>query len=361
MSNNSDIKLGISIGDLNGIGLEVVLKTLADERILNFFTPIIYGSSKVVSYHKNVVPDFEVIFNNAYDLAGVKPGMVNVINAWKETVNINLGKLTPESGEYAIKSLSAACDDLEKKGIDGLVTAPLNKKAMEYVAEFEGKGHTEYLAKRFNVENSLMLLVSDRLRVGLVTNHIPIRDVAKNISVDSVYEKIEVFHKTLREDFYIDKPMLAVLGLNPHAGDGGSIGSEDDEIIAVAIEKAKKNNLRTMGPYPADGFFGSGNFKSFDGILAMYHDQGLVAFKTLSFGEGVNYTAGLPIVRTSPDHGTGYDIAGKNQADPSSFRRAMFTAVEIIKNRRRYQEMYTDPVEKLNYAPDTDKDEYVPE
>lgn len=361
MSNNSNIKLGISIGDLNGIGLEVVLKTLSDDRILQFCTPIIYGSSKVVSYHKNVVPDYEVIFHNAFDIGGVKPGMVNVINCWKETVNINLGKLTKESGEYALKSLEAACEDLEKRAIDALVTAPLNKKAMEYVAEFEGKGHTEYLARRFNSQNSLMLLVSDRLRVGLVTNHIPIRDVANKITVDSVFEKIEVFHASLKEDFGIDKPMLAVLGLNPHAGDGGSIGTEDDEIIAKAIEKAKNKGMRSIGPYPADGFFGSGNFKSFDGILAMYHDQGLVAFKTLSFGEGVNFTAGLPIVRTSPDHGTGYDIAGKNQADPSSFRRAMFTALEIIKYRKRYREMNTDPVEKLNYEPDSGKDESIPE
>ncbi len=361
MSNSNPLILGITIGDINGIGLEVILKTLTDKRILTFCTPVIYGSSKVVSYHKNVVPDFEAIFHNAYDVHSIKHGQVNVVNCWKETVNINLGKLTVESGEYALKSLAAACDDLDKGLIDGIVTAPLNKKAMEYVAEFDGKGHTEYLTRRFGAQNSLMLLVSDRLRVGLVTNHIPINEVANKVTEDAVLEKITVFHRTLREDFGIDSPMLAVLGLNPHAGDGGSIGDEDEKIIAPAIAKAKEQGLRTMGPYPADGFFGSGSFRTFDGVLAMYHDQGLVAFKTLSFGEGVNFTAGLQVVRTSPDHGTGYDIAGKNQADPSSFRKAMFTALDVIKHRRRYREMHDNPVERLQHAPDSGKDDPITE
>ena len=339
------LKIGISIGDLNGIGLEVILKTLADERILKLCTPVLYGSSKVISYHRNIVnlPDFQ--YNNAKDPSQIEADKINIINCWVDNVNITLGKVSEEGGKYAYIALERATKDLLAGGIDGLVTAPIHKKAMQ-MAGFPFAGHTEYIAKEAGAKESLMFLVSDAMRVGLVTNHVPIKDVASKITKDSVLRKIMMMRDTLRIDFAKEKPTIAVLGLNPHAGDDGVIGEEDMNAIRPAIEEAKLKGILAFGPYPADGFFGSGQYNKFDGILAMYHDQGLVAFKALSFGAGVNYTAGLNIVRTSPDHGTAYDIAGKNEADPASFRKALFLAIDIARNRQEHAELTSNPLQK---------------
>ncbi len=339
------IKVGISIGDINGIGLEVILKTLEDERINKLCTPIIYGSSKVVSYHKNITQTHGFTYNNIRSIDQVKADEVNIINVWNDNVNIKLGKLNESGGKYAFRSLEAATNALKAGEIDALVTAPINKKAMQMVG-FQFPGHTEYLTKSFNVEESLMLMVNDSLRVGLVTNHLALKDVCANVTIDRIIEKIQIMEETLRIDFGITKPKIAVLALNPHAGDDGLMGMEETDIIIPALDAVKDEDILALGPYPADGFFGSGQYSQFDGILAMYHDQGLVPFKALSFGAGVNYTAGLPVVRTSPDHGTAYDIAGQNKADASSFRQALFVAIDVVKNRKVYIEMHANTLER---------------
>ncbi len=318
-------------------------KTLSDNRILNHCIPIIYGSSKAVSYHKNIV-DLEVFsFNGIKDTDQLNPKMINVINCWNENINIKVGQVNVDGGKYALKSLERAVQDLKEEKIDALVTAPIHKKAME-LAGFEHVGHTEYITKAVDVKESLMLMVNDDLRIGLVTNHIPIKRVAQKINQRLVLKKLQIMHQALHIDFGIPKPKIAVLGLNPHAGDEGLIGDEELRSIMPAIEEAKEVNIIAIGPYSADGFFGSGLYKKFDGVLAMYHDQGLLPFKALSFGSGVNYTAGLPVVRTSPDHGPAYDIAGQNLADPASFRKALFQAIDIVKNRRDYMEMTANPL-----------------
>jgi 4-hydroxythreonine-4-phosphate dehydrogenase len=353
------LKIGITVGDINGIGLEVILKTVSDERILKHCTPIIYGSSKVVSYHKNIV-QVEFPFANIRTASEAEEGKVNVINCWQENVNITVGKLTDVGGIYAYKALEIAVQDWKNEDIDALVTAPINKKAMK-MAEFPFPGHTEYLTEALGVSESLMMLINDNLRVGLVTNHLPLSKVAENIKREKILEKIQILNETLRVDFFIEKPTIAVLGLNPHAGDEGALGSEEIDIIRPAIEQAKERNILVMGPFPADGFFGSGQHLKYDAILAMYHDQGLAPFKALSFGEGVNYTAGLPLVRTSPDHGTGFDIAGQNMADPSSFRKALYMALDIARHREQYAEMTSNPLKSRSTKLKTGEDEVIVE
>lgn len=338
------IKIGISIGDINGIGLEVVLKTLHHKDILNICTPVIYGSAKIVAYYKNLTKLNDFQFQGVQDAKSIKVGRYNVINCWKEQANITPGTVNEVGGKYAKLSLEAAVIDLKEGLIDGLVTAPINKKAMN-LAKFPHPGHTEFLAKQLSGE-SLMLMVNDNLRVGLVTAHIPVQDVAKSISKELIINKLKIMNETLRMDFGIEKPNIAVLGLNPHAGDDGVIGKEEIDIIRPAIVECKKNKIMAFGPFPADGFFGSNQYQKYDAILAMYHDQGLVPFKTLSFGRGVNYTAGLNRVRTSPDHGTGMDIAGKNIANPDSFRQALFTALDVIRNRKDFTEMNMNPISR---------------
>ncbi len=338
------VKVGISIGDINGVGLEVILKTVSDERILSLCTPVIYGSTKVISYHKNIVGINDFPFKGSRPGDRIHPNKINIINCWDENVNIILGKPSDISGVYALKSLEQATEDLAKGEIDALVTAPIHKKAMEK-ANFGFTGHTEYLSSKFG-KLSLMLMVNDDLRVGVATNHIPLQAVAANITKEIISQKLKTFNQTLKVDFGIERPTIAVLGLNPHAGDNGLIGNEEEKIIRPVIIEAKKKGVLAMGPFPADGFFGSRNYRKFDGILAMYHDQGLVPFKALSFGEGVNFTAGLNKVRTSPDHGTAYDIAGKNEADPSSFRKALFLAVDIFRNRKAHLDAHANPVRK---------------
>lgn len=347
--------VGISIGDINGIGLEVILKTLANPKITDFCTPVVYGSTKVISYHKNIVGvDFP--FQSIQRADRIVLDKVNIMNCWQESVNITLGKATEVGGQYALKSLEAAARDLKQGLIEALVTAPINKEAMK-MAGFPFPGHTEYLTQELGVEESLMFMVSDTLRVGLVTNHLPVRDVAPQITKERVLRKLKIMEQALRVDFGVDRPTIAVLALNPHAGDGGVIGDEDERIIRPAIVECKKNGILAVGPFPADGFFGSGMYKKFDGILAMYHDQGLIPFKLLAFGGGINYTAGLPGVRTSPDHGTAYDLAGKNEAEPDSFREALFAAVDIARSRKAYYDDRANALKKrTRIAAETDDD-----
>jgi len=339
------IRLGITVGDINGVGLEVILKSLVSEGIISMCTPVIYGSSKVVSYHKNIVGVDQLQFSGIASAHKLRQDKVNVVNCWQDDVNITLGKLSEAGGKFARISLEQATNDLQSSLIDALITAPFNKKAMQ-MAGFQYPGHTEFLTERFNAKESLMLMVDDALRVGLVTNHLPLSQVAQAITKEQVSRKLKIMNKTLKKDFGIERPTIAVLGLNPHAGDDGALGDEEEKMIRPAIIEAKKNNVLAMGPFSADGFFGSGQHRKFDGILAMYHDQGLVAFKALSFGSGVNYTAGLSCIRTSPDHGTGYDIAGTNSANHHSFLQAMFLAIDIARNRKAHELAHSNPIKK---------------
>ncbi|MCL4108687.1 UNVERIFIED_CONTAM: hypothetical protein GTU68_007005 [Idotea baltica] len=317
---------------MNGVGLEVIIKSLSKPGILDLCTPVIYGSAKVVSYHKNIVRPDDFNYQNHSSAANLRDDRINLVNCWNEDAAINIGVPDRDSGKFAYISLDQATQDLKSGLIDAIVTAPFDKHAMS-LAGFPATGHTEYLTQQFDSRMSLMLMVSDELRVGVVTNHVPVSSIADLITKDAIIEKAMILHETLRVDFGISKPLIGVLGLNPHAGDQGLIGGEEQEIILPAIEELKRKGLLVGGPYSADGFFGSSNYKKVDGILAMYHDQGLVPFKVLSFGQGVNFTAGLPIIRTSPDHGTGNSIAGQNLADEGSFQKALFLAVDVWRNR----------------------------
>ena len=331
-------------GDINGIGLETVLKALAIKKAGQNFKTVIYGSTKVVAYHKNIITQENIQFYSVQTPEEAQAGRINIITCWQDNVNITLGKPSDEGGKCAFLALERAVQDLKSGAIDALVTAPIHKKAMQ-MADFPFVGHTEYITNEFKAKDSLMLLVSDNLRVGVVTNHLPLCEVPAAITKEKVLRKLLILAETLKVDFNIAKPTIAVLGLNPHAGDEGAIGTEEDSIIRPAIEQAKEKGVLAYGPYPADGFFGSGQFQKFDAILAMYHDQGLIPFKTLSFGEGTNYTAGLAAVRTSPDHGTAYDIAGKGEADESSFIRALYMAADIVRNRNEYLDMHANSLE----------------
>lgn len=336
MKKTEKIKVGISIGDVNGIGVEVILKTFTDSRMLDFCTPILFGSSKVISFHKKAM-ELKTPIHGISNLSQVIEHKVNLFNIWKEEVNIELGTPSKESGKYSFLSLKEAVKALKENKIDVLVTAPINKDNIQS-KEFNFQGHTEYLESQLEGE-SLMILMTDELRVGLITGHVPIQDVAKKITPELIEHKVNIMHKTLIEDFKIRKPKIAILGLNPHCGDNGVIGDEDNDIVKPTIEKIKEKGKLIYGPYAADSFFGSANYKNFDAVLAMYHDQGLAPFKTLSFGKGVNFTAGLSKVRTSPDHGTAYEIAGKNKANEESFKEALFQAIKIYDNRKEYEEL----------------------
>ncbi|MES2681090.1 MAG: 4-hydroxythreonine-4-phosphate dehydrogenase PdxA [Bacteroidota bacterium] len=341
MSDNKII-VGISQGDINGIGLEVVLKTLMEPTIAEICTPVLFSSQKTVSYYRKVLGLEEFSFNPMRDFTQLNTKKVNVFICYEEEVNIEMGKATDTGGKYAFLSLEHAVKALSEKQIDVLVTAPINKRNIQS-EQFQFVGHTEYLGAKFEGD-PLMLLCNDAgLRVAVVTGHIPVKDVSSKLSSELISKKISQLHESLIKDFGVRKPKIAVLGLNPHAGDNGAIGDEDRDIIIPAIEKTKVKGL-IYGPYSADAFFGSGAYSQFDGVLAMYHDQGLIPFKTLSFGEGVNFTAGLNVVRTSPDHGTAYDIAGKNSADEQSFKKAVYAAVDIFKSRKLYEEITENPL-----------------
>ncbi len=338
--------IGITVGDINGIGLEVALKALSHSKILDHCIPVIYGSSKVVSYHKNIVALDQLSFYGQRNAERLHYDKINVVNVWNENVNISLGKPSDMGGNYAKMSLEAAVRDLRNGLIDALVTAPIHKKSMQ-LAGFPHIGHTEFLLQECGAKDALMLMVSDSLRIGLVTAHIPLSEVPKSLSKEKVIAKLQMLNDSLRIDFGLERPVIAVLGLNPHAGEEGLLGAEEEKIIRPAVVECKKSGLMAFGPFPADGFFGSGRYRKFDGILAMYHDQGLIPFKSISFGKGVNFTAGLPVIRTSPDHGTAFDIAGKNEADPSSFLHAIFTAVDITRHRKEYHDLRQNAVRKV--------------
>lgn len=341
MGKNNPIIAGISIGDLNGIGGEIVLKTLEDSRMLDFCTPVIFASVKTISFLKKVL-DINIQFQGIDSVDKIVPGKINVLNVWKESVDIEFGEENTTSGAYAIKSLKAATEALKNDAIDVLITAPIHKTTIQS-DEFQFPGHTGYLAQELEGE-SLMFMVSEAIKVGLLTDHVPIKDVSKHITKQLVDKKIKAIHLALKQDFGIGVPKIAVLGINPHVGDNGVIGSEDDKVLKPAIEKINQSGIYVYGPYAADSFFGSGNYKNFDAVVAAYHDQGLIPFKTIAFGKGVNYTAGLRKVRTSPDHGTAFDIAGKNKADHNSFKEALFTAIEIFRKREEYQKLTKNPL-----------------
>jgi len=329
------MKIGITIGDINGIGPEVIIKALNDPRILKSFTPIIYGSYKVLSYHKNIVKDSNIVFHSIHSAKQAVQNRVNLVNCWEDNINITLGKSTEEGGKYAYIALDRALIEIREGNLDAIVTAPINKNAMK-LAKFPFPGHTEYFTSHDQAGQSLMILASEALKVALVTNHIPISAVASAITKELIIEKIKLLNKTLIQDFGYERPMISVLGLNPHASDDSVIGDEEEKIIRPAIVEVKKQGIMVVGPYPADGFFGSSLWKKSDAVLAMYHDQGLIPFKALTFGSGTNITAGLSFIRTSPDHGTAFDIAGTNVADESSMLKAIFTAVDMVQNRREY-------------------------
>ncbi|PIE99729.1 MAG: 4-hydroxythreonine-4-phosphate dehydrogenase PdxA [Maribacter sp.] len=333
MQEGRTIKVGISIGDLNGIGCEVILRTFEDTRMLDFCTPVIFASNKTITYQKNAL-GITINHNGVHDASKAIDGKINVVNVWKETPEINFGKETKEGGAYAIKSLRAAVKALKENGIDVLVTAPINKKNIQ-AEDFKFPGHTDYLAEELEGE-SLMFMIADNLNVGLLTDHIPVKDVPAAINPIVIRTKTRIIERSLQMDFGIRRPKIALLGINPHCGDHGVIGKEDGEIMKPVIKEMSEAGHLVYGPYSADSFFGSDGYRKFDAILAAYHDQGLIPFKTLSFGNGVNYTAGLSKVRTSPDHGTAYEIAGQGKADHNSFKEAVFKAIRIFKNREEY-------------------------
>lgn len=341
MKKAENIIVGISIGDLNGIGSEVVLKTFDDSRMLELCTPLIFANVKVMSFIKKTL-DLEIPLHGIDQINQIVPGKVNVLNIWREGVDLNFGTNDPNVGKYAIKSFVAATKALKENQIDVLVTAPINKCNIQS-EEFKFPGHTDYLDKELE-GNALMLMVQDNLRVGLLTDHIPVNDVAKHLTEKLIIQKIETIKQTLIQDFGINKPKIAVLALNPHAGDNGVIGKEDDELVKPVIKKMFEKGTLVFGPFAADGFFGSSQYQKYDAVVATYHDQGLIPFKTLSFGGGVNYTAGLNKIRTSPDHGTAYEIAGKGIADYNSFKEAVYTAIDIYNSRNQYQEMSKNPM-----------------
>ncbi len=326
-------RIGITLGDINGIGPEVVIKALSDNRILNLITPVIYGSSRALSFYRKHLNLEEFNYNQVRSKGQFLPKSTNIVNCWEEVIEINPGQASKETGRAAWLSLKKAVEELKEGFLDGIVTGPIDKNTI-YSNDFPFRGHTEYFTKEFNTTESLMLLVGEDLKVGLVTDHIPIKDISANITKDRLELKIRLMEMTLKKDFGIIKPKIAILGLNPHASDDGLIGTEENQIIKPVIEEVKMKGKLIYGPFPADGFFGSGEHIKFDGILAMYHDQGLIPFKYIAFSSGVNYTGGLPIVRTSPDHGTAYSLAGKNIANENSMRQAIYLATEIIKNRQ---------------------------
>ena len=349
MDMNPDIRrpiIGFTCGDLNGIGIELIIKSLSDSRLLDFIVPVIFASNKAISFYKKNLPEYNLTFTSIPDLAKINPKQVNLLHCWEEDVNITPGELTEVGGKYALISLETAVAALKEGKIDGLVTSPIHKKNIQS-PNFQFSGHTPYLQHAFGNTENLMLLVAENLRMALVTEHVTIQEVAKYITKDKIKQKLQILNSSLQKDFGIDKPRIAVLALNPHAGDDGLIGKEEIEIIRPAI-KETRNQLLAYGPYSADAFFARGQHEKFDAVLAMYHDQGLIPFKSLAFGEGVNFTAGLPIVRTSPDHGTAFDIAGKDKADAASFTASIFECVRIIHARKGYTDMRLNPLKKIS-------------
>lgn len=338
--------IGISCGDINGIGPEIIIKTLSDNRILEHCTPVIFASNKVINFYKKSFSEINFYYQNIKEFNRIATKQVNIFNCWEEDVVISPGQLNEAGGKYAILSLQTAVAALKQKQVDGLITAPIHKKNIQS-SEFNYTGHTPYLKEVFGVSDVAMMLYAGNFRVALVTEHIPVGEIAKHITKEKIISKLKIVHQSLQQDFGIDKPRIAVLGLNPHAGDEGLIGTEEETIIKPAIKEAKNNNILVVGPFSADAFFARNNYDKFDAVLAMYHDQGLIPFKALASGDGVNFTAGLPAVRTSPDHGVAFDIAGKDKADTSSFLSSLFECIDIINRRNQYAENRKNPLRKL--------------
>lgn len=338
--------VGITQGDSNGIGYEVIIKALSDPRILDMFTPVVYGSSKIFSFYRKSIPEIEQMDTNAISSAkDAHPKRINIVNVLPENAYAEPGKATPDSAKAAIAALDNAVRDLKSGNIDVLVTGPINKKAMSGEG-FGFPGHTEYIQHAFGAKDVTMFMVSSRLKLGVVTGHIPLKDVPSQITEEKILSKLRLMNESLQKDFCIAHPRIGVLSLNPHSGDGGLLGNEEQDIIIPAIKKATEEGILAFGPFSPDGYFGLGHYEAFDATLAMYHDQGLAPFKALSFEDGVNYTAGLPIVRTSPDHGTAFEMAGRDEADPRSMRAAIFAAIDIFNNRIEWQNLQDGKMEE---------------
>lgn len=349
MSNIPDNKpvIGITSGDINGIGLELIIKTLSDTRLLEFCTPVIFANNKVINFYRKGLPDINFSFSAAKDSTRVNHKQVNVYNCWEEEIAVTPGVLNETGGKYAVLSLTMATEALKAGKIDGLVTAPIHKMNVQSEA-FNFTGHTPFLKNAFDAREVVMLLVAENMKVALLTEHVAVKDVAQYITKENIITKLQILNQSLKKDFGINKPKIAVLALNPHAGDEGLIGKEEIEIIKPAIKEAKQKDIFCFGPYSADAFFARGQHEKFDAVLALYHDQGLIPFKSLAIGEGVNYTAGLNVVRTSPDHGTAFDIAGKGIADEASFREAIYKCVDIIHMRMEISDQRKNPLRKLS-------------
>ncbi len=339
--------VGISCGDLNGIGAELIIKAFSDNRLLDRCTPVIFCSNKLINFYKKVIPENTFAYQNIKDFERLATKQVNIFNCWEEETTITPGQLTDTGGKYAVLSLQTAVDALKNKQIDVLVTAPIHKKNIQS-ADFNFTGHTPFLKNSFGANDVVMMLCSGDFRVGLVTEHIPVAEVNRHITTPSILSKLTIMHRSLQRDFGIDKPKIAVLGLNPHAGDEGLIGKEEEEQIKPAIKEARNNSILATGPYSADAFFARKHYLKFDAVLAMYHDQGLIPFKSLALDGGYNFTAGLPAIRTSPDHGVAFDIAGKGKADHASFLNSIFEALDILKHQEQYDKNRANPLKKIN-------------
>ncbi len=341
--------IGITCGDLNGIGIELIIKTFSDNRILEHCTPVIFASNKAINFYRKSVPEYNINYQTTKEFDRINHKQVNLFNCWEEEVAITPGQMTDIGGKYGVLSLQTAVAALKQKQIDGLVTAPIHKKNIQS-PDFSFTGHTPYLRTIFGVNDVVMMLCAGDFRVALVTEHVSVQDITKHITKEIILSKLQIMNKSLQKDFGIDKPRIAVLGLNPHAGDEGLIGNEEETIIKPAIREAKNSNIMVVGPYSADAFFARRSFDRFDAVLAMYHDQGLIPFKALAAGDGFNYTAGLPAIRTSPDHGVAFDIAGKNKADHSSFMTSLFECIDIINRRNGYETNRENPLKKMTNA-----------
>lgn len=351
MSGSTENKpvIGFSCGDINGIGTELIIKVLSDNRILEICTPVVFANNKLINFYRKSLPDLNIIFSPLKDLTRVNHKQVNLFNCWEEDVNVTPGIMNDIGGKYAVASLSIAVEALKSGKIDGLVTAPIHKKNIQS-GSFNYTGHTPYLKSFFGVSDVAMLMIAENMRIGLLTEHVPVKDIAQFITRENILSKLQVINQSLKRDFCITKPRIAVLGLNPHSGDEGLIGKEEIDIIKPAIKDAKQKDIFCFGPYSADAFFARGQYEKFDAVLALYHDQGLIPFKSLSLGEGVNFTAGLNAVRTSPDHGTAFDIAGKGIADETSTRQALYSCIDIINNRKEYDTQRKNPLKKMSSA-----------
>jgi 4-hydroxythreonine-4-phosphate dehydrogenase len=353
MKERKKLHIGITQGDINGIGCEVILKTLSDTRILNSFTPVLYSSPKVIGYYRKALNLTNLNTVSVRSAVEAQIGKINVVNCLDDDIRVDIGKATEQGGAAALASLQIAVRELKDQAIDALVTAPVNKSNIQS-EQFRFPGHTEYLQSEFSDGQALMLMLSDTVRIGILTGHIPLAEVSKRITINAITDALRLLQRTMPEDFGISRPRIAVLSLNPHASDSGLIGKEEQEIIIPAIKQAKQEGMLAFGPYPSDGLFGSDNYRNFDVILSMYHDQGMTAFKILCFENGVNFTAGLPVVRTSPAHGTAYDLAGKNTASPESFRQALYMACDIAQNRMQYRNLKANAMKDVDVRHDSD-------